>query len=95
MTPHREREEQQGRNIFLEESEADGQLIALLRAMVGDLTGADRIRATVIIERSSSLRRPLMAGWQAEAREIINNKRDETNATAEALGFGPITGGKI
>ena len=51
--------------------------------------------AAVIIERATSLRRPLMAGWQAEAREIINSNRAETDALSEALGFGPITGGEI
>lgn len=42
----------------------DGELIALLGAMLDRLAGADRTRAAVIIQRATSLRRPLMAGWQ-------------------------------
>jgi hypothetical protein len=84
-----------GSRSQIEQGGEDGELIAALRAMLDRFTGADRIRATVILERSTSLRRPLMTGWQAEAREIINKHRAETDALSEALGFGQITGGMI
>ena len=72
--------------------EEDGALIEALRTALDGLTGADRVRATTIIERANSLRRPLMAGWQAEAHAIIERRRADTEALATALGFNDRRG---